>query len=88
MKLEIPFVSKKGKQELPISLQVLDLPNKLESDPDKLTIKKDKDPAVDFVFENPEIASYARINYSIPEYGGRELKPGRRLLFLIPSEFF
>ena len=87
MKPEIPFVSKKGKQELPISLQVLDLPNKLESDPDKLTIKKDKDPAVDFVFENPEIASYTRINYSIPEYEGRELKPGRRLLFLIPPEF-
>ena len=45
------------------------------------------DPSIDLVFENPEIDSYTRINYSIPEYEGRELKPGRRLMFKIPEEF-
>jgi hypothetical protein len=44
-------------------------------------------PNVDFIFENPEIDSYARINFSIPEYEGRELRPGRKLLFIIPEEF-
>jgi len=27
------------------------------------------------------------INYSLPEYEGRELKPGHRIAFVIPEEF-
>jgi len=53
--------------------------------------KKEKvefdDPSIDLILENPEIDSYTRINYPIPEYEGRELKPGRRLMFEIPEEF-
>jgi len=45
------------------------------------------DPSIDLIFENPEIDSYTRINYPIPEYEGRELRPGRQLMFKIPDEF-
>ena len=48
---------------------------------------QDNDPSVDLTFENPEIDSYTRINFSVPEYEGRELRPGRRLMFTIPEEF-
>lgn len=49
--------------------------------------KEFADPTIDLSFENPEITSYTRINFSIPEYEGRELRPGRRLMFRIPEEF-
>ena len=49
--------------------------------------KERSDDRVDFIFESPEIDSYTRINYPLPEYKGRELKPGRRLMFEIPEEF-
>ncbi|MDO8499990.1 MAG: hypothetical protein Q7S66_05060 [bacterium] len=45
------------------------------------------DPNIDFTFESPKIDSYTRINYAIPDYEGRELRPERRLLFRIPEEF-
>ena len=49
--------------------------------------KESSDPSIDFVFENPEVDSYTRIGFSIPDYEGRELRPGHRLLFKIPEEF-
>lgn len=45
------------------------------------------DPSIDLVFDKPEIDSYTRISFPVPEYEGRELKPGRQLLFKIPAEF-
>ena len=39
--------------------------------------KERSEDRADFIFENPEITSYTRINYPLPEYKGRELKPGR-----------
>lgn len=45
------------------------------------------DPNIDFTFESPEIDSYTRINYSITEYEGIELRPEHRLLFKIPDQF-
>lgn len=54
---------------------------------EKTETELEKDTAIDFVFDNPEITSYIRINYSFPEYEGKELKPGHRLLFIIPEEF-
>jgi len=45
------------------------------------------DPNIDFIFEKPETDSYTRINYPIPQYEGRKLRPGHQLMFKIPEEF-
>lgn len=37
--------------------------------------------------ENPEILSYTTLLYHFPEYEGRELRPGRKVLFIVPEEF-
>lgn len=72
----VPDLSKDIKNEPSISVQ--------ETAKEKAEFN---DPSIDFTFENPEIDSYTRINYSIPEYEGRELRPDHRLLFRIPDEF-
>ena len=46
-----------------------------------------EDPNTDSIFENPEVDSYARINYLISANEGQELRPDHRLLFKIPEEF-
>lgn len=47
----------------------------------------DQDPSVDEILENPAVRSYTTIEYEVGEREGRELKPGRSLLFHIPKEF-
>ena len=88
MRLEIPFLRKNKTQEPPTSSSFLDLPKeaKNKSLGEKLELP-DKDPIIDFVYRIPEVVSYIRINYPIPEHEGRELRPGHRLLFSIPEEF-
>lgn len=54
---------------------------------EKTETKLEKDAAIDFVFNNPEITSYIRVNYRFSGYEGKELKPGHRLLFIVPDEF-
>src|SRR3989344_2932164 len=45
------------------------------------------DPQIDSVFDKPEIDSYTRINFQIPNYEVQELRPEHKLLFKIPEEF-
>ena len=47
----------------------------------------EKDKSADAVFKNPQILSGTTINFAVDESEGRELKPNRRLLFIIPEEF-
>ena len=47
----------------------------------------EQDPSVDVIFDNPKIRSYMSVDYDLPDYDGRELKPGRRMAFVIPDEF-
>ena len=81
---------------IPPSMQEVPLPAEPTQDSKKNPIvsreqNKEKtefdDPSIDLVFESPEVDSYTRINYSISEYEGRELRPGRQLMFKIPEEF-
>lgn len=89
-------IFEKSKREsvppLPIHEEVTsDLPKDLEKAEIFYRKSKEKtefdDPSIDLVFENPEVDSYTRINYLISEYDGRELRPGRQLIFKIPGEF-
>lgn len=69
---------------------VIAVSKKTEAKEDSMiNIKKvlEKDPSVDIVFDNPQIRSYMSVNYDLPDYEGRELKPGRRMAFVIPDEF-
>ena len=54
-----------------MGLEILEKP--ISQDKRKEGIEK----RVDFIFENPEITSYTRINYPLPEYKRRELNRGR-----------
>jgi hypothetical protein len=42
---------------------------------------------IDEIFDNPEIKSYTSLDYQLPEHGGRELRAGHRLVFVIPERF-
>lgn len=48
---------------------------------------KDKDPNLDQVIRDHDILSYTTIDYRLPEYEGRELKPGHKIIFSIPDQF-
>jgi len=58
-----------------------------ESENGSLEELKEKDPSIDCIIDNFEERSYLSLNYSFPEYEGRELKPGHRVYFSIPEEF-
>ncbi|MFZ4632026.1 MAG: hypothetical protein ACOYL8_02340 [Patescibacteria group bacterium] len=47
----------------------------------------EQDSSVDTIFDKPRILSQMSINYEMPDYDGQELKPGRRLAFVVPDEF-
>ena len=84
--LEAPPPMPKEVLVLDLSKEVKEVPN-ISFEEAKREKSELNDPSIDFTFENPEISSYTRINYSIPEYDGRELRPKHRLLFRIPEQF-
>jgi hypothetical protein len=53
----------------------------------KVVEQREKDPQVDLVIDQPEIRSYTSIEYQISQSEGHELKPDRRIVFVVPPEF-
>jgi len=81
------FTEEKTLEILPEKEPPFDLSkNEIQVQPENLESKEEKS-KIDFVFENPEIESYVRVNYPFSEHDGRELKPGHSLLFVVPDEF-
>lgn len=48
---------------------------------------EEKDPLIDCIIDNFEERSYLSLDYSFPEYEGKELKPGHKVCFSVPEEF-
>jgi len=41
----------------------------------------------DVVLNNPEIVSHTALDFKLPEYEGRELRPGHKIIFKVPDDF-
>jgi hypothetical protein len=45
------------------------------------------DESVDAIIDEPRVLSNTTLKYTLPEPEGRELRPGRSLVFMVPEEF-